>query len=187
MPVKFIRRFTRSILLIPTILIAFLFVVACLASELNPERWWFIGALSLLLPYLIIILVFYKLGIGNILSGKFGAKENSFKNSNPNLTIASSTDVKNANSRNPDCNPSTKRASSIIPLLDEMKAYFLQGEKGIKNKEEILSDIRKIVRKCPKIQDSELNNAFEDFLILECENSCSVALSEDDVNSLWEG
>lgn len=29
-----------------------------MASELNPERWWFVGILSLLLPYLIIILVF---------------------------------------------------------------------------------------------------------------------------------
>ena len=58
MPLKFIRRFTRSILLIPTVLVAMLFVVACLASELNPVRWWFVGAFSLLLPYLIIILVF---------------------------------------------------------------------------------------------------------------------------------
>jgi len=58
MPLKFIRRFTRSILLIPTILVAFLFVLACLASELNPVRWWFVGALSLLIPYLVIILVF---------------------------------------------------------------------------------------------------------------------------------
>ena len=58
MPLKFIRRFTRSILLIPTILVALLFVLACLASELNPLRWWFVGALSLLLPYLVIILVF---------------------------------------------------------------------------------------------------------------------------------
>lgn len=58
MPLKFIRRVTRSILLIPTILVAFLFVLACLASELNPASWWFIGALSLLLPYLVIILVF---------------------------------------------------------------------------------------------------------------------------------
>lgn len=58
MPLKFIRRLTRSILLIPTILVALLFVLSCLASELNPERWWFVGALSLLLPYLIIILLF---------------------------------------------------------------------------------------------------------------------------------
>lgn len=58
MPLKFIRRLTRSILLIPTILVALLFVLSCLASELNPERWWFVGALSLLLPYLIIILIF---------------------------------------------------------------------------------------------------------------------------------
>ncbi|GAB3364960.1 endonuclease/exonuclease/phosphatase family protein [Arachidicoccus ginsenosidivorans] len=58
MPLKFIRRFTKSILLIPTVLVALLFVLACLASELNPTGWWFMGALSLLLPYLIIVLVF---------------------------------------------------------------------------------------------------------------------------------
>ena len=45
-------------MLIPTILLALLFVCACLASELNPVRWWFVGALSLTLPYLIILLLF---------------------------------------------------------------------------------------------------------------------------------
>lgn len=58
MPFKFIRRFTRSLLLVPTVLLALLFLAACLASELNPEGWWFVGFLSLLLPYLILLLVF---------------------------------------------------------------------------------------------------------------------------------
>lgn len=58
MPIKILRKITRSILLIPTILLSLLFVLSCLASELNPDRWWFVGILSLLLPYLIIVLVF---------------------------------------------------------------------------------------------------------------------------------
>lgn len=58
MALKFIRKLTRSIFLIPTILLAILFVAACLASELNPEGWWFVAFLSLLLPYLILLLLF---------------------------------------------------------------------------------------------------------------------------------
>lgn len=58
MALKFIRKLTRGIFLIPTILAAMLFVAACLASELNPERWWFVAFLSLLLPYLILLLLF---------------------------------------------------------------------------------------------------------------------------------
>ncbi|HEU0227545.1 MAG TPA: endonuclease/exonuclease/phosphatase family protein [Arachidicoccus soli] len=58
MAFKFIRKLTRGIFLIPTILLAILFVAACLASELNPEKWWFVAFLSLLLPYLILLLLF---------------------------------------------------------------------------------------------------------------------------------
>lgn len=122
-----------------------------------------------------------------MISGKFRTNENPFKNNNSNLTVDSPTDVKNANHCTSEYSPNSKRASSIIPVLDEMKAYFLQGEKAINNKEEILSDIRKILKKYPEIQDSELKSSFQNFLILDCENSCSVALSEDDVNRLWEG
>lgn len=58
MAIRILRKVTRSILLIPTILLSLLFVLSCIASELNPDRWWFVGILSLLLPYLIIMLIF---------------------------------------------------------------------------------------------------------------------------------
>ncbi|ANI90131.1 hypothetical protein A9P82_13055 [Arachidicoccus ginsenosidimutans] len=58
MPFKFLRRLTRSILLVPTILLALLFIASCIASELNPKSWSFVGFLGLLLPYLILLLVF---------------------------------------------------------------------------------------------------------------------------------
>ena len=58
MSFRFFKKLTRNILLIPTVVAALLFVASCAASELNPESWWFVGFLSLLLPYLILLLVF---------------------------------------------------------------------------------------------------------------------------------
>jgi len=56
---KFLKKLTRNFLLVPiTTVVALLFVASCIASELNPEGWWFVGLLSLLLPYLIFLLVF---------------------------------------------------------------------------------------------------------------------------------
>ncbi|HEY0299353.1 MAG TPA: endonuclease/exonuclease/phosphatase family protein [Arachidicoccus sp.] len=58
MPFTFLRRLTRSIILVPTILLALLFIASCIASELNPKGWWFVGFLGLLLPYLVLLLIF---------------------------------------------------------------------------------------------------------------------------------
>ncbi|MDE1192105.1 MAG: endonuclease/exonuclease/phosphatase family protein [Arachidicoccus sp.] len=57
MPFTILKRLTRNLLLIPTILAAFVFLGACLASELDPKTWWFIGLLGLLLPYLIVLML----------------------------------------------------------------------------------------------------------------------------------
>jgi endonuclease/exonuclease/phosphatase family metal-dependent hydrolase len=52
------RSFTKKLFLFITVIVAIVFLVACLAAYLNPAKWWIIGFLSLGVPYLVIALVF---------------------------------------------------------------------------------------------------------------------------------
>ncbi|MEN9685981.1 MAG: hypothetical protein RLZZ28_1767 [Bacteroidota bacterium] len=55
------RRFTKSALIVINILIALLFWIACLSPYINPAHWWMNGFIGLIVPYLILVLLFFLL------------------------------------------------------------------------------------------------------------------------------
>jgi endonuclease/exonuclease/phosphatase family metal-dependent hydrolase len=52
-----LRRFTKRLLIISNILVALVFLLACLAPYLNPHFWWFISFLGLTFPFLLLIVL----------------------------------------------------------------------------------------------------------------------------------
>ena len=55
----FYRRFTKKIFIFSNIVIAILFLLGAFVKYFNPVRWWFIGLLTLSLPYLILLLLIF--------------------------------------------------------------------------------------------------------------------------------
>jgi endonuclease/exonuclease/phosphatase family metal-dependent hydrolase len=53
------RRVTKTILITINVVIAFLFLVACLSPYINPARWWLNGFTGLIVPYLLLALIFF--------------------------------------------------------------------------------------------------------------------------------
>ncbi len=53
-----IRKTSKTFVVILNVLIAFLFLMACLSPWLNPSKYWWIGFLGILVPYFIFILSF---------------------------------------------------------------------------------------------------------------------------------
>jgi len=51
------RTFTRKVLIAMNILLATLYLLACLAPYLNPAKWWFISWLGLIFPFLFFLLI----------------------------------------------------------------------------------------------------------------------------------
>jgi endonuclease/exonuclease/phosphatase family metal-dependent hydrolase len=51
------RLLTKRFLILCNAAIALLFILACLAPYINPERWWFIALLGLGFPFLLIIVI----------------------------------------------------------------------------------------------------------------------------------
>lgn len=56
-----IRRFTKRFFIVLNCIVCVLFLLACLVPYLNPATWWPIGFLGLMVPYLVILLVFFML------------------------------------------------------------------------------------------------------------------------------
>jgi endonuclease/exonuclease/phosphatase family metal-dependent hydrolase len=56
---RILRRIFKIIFVSLNILVAVIFLVACLTPYLNPKNWWIIGFAGLVVPYLIIVLVLF--------------------------------------------------------------------------------------------------------------------------------
>jgi endonuclease/exonuclease/phosphatase family metal-dependent hydrolase len=53
------RTFARKFVLIINIIIAVVFLLACIAPYLNPGKWWFISPLGLAFPFLLVLLLVF--------------------------------------------------------------------------------------------------------------------------------
>ncbi len=56
-----VRRTAKSIIITLNLVTTTLFLIACLSPFLNPAKWWMIGFTGLMLPYLVILLLFFLL------------------------------------------------------------------------------------------------------------------------------
>lgn len=56
---RFIRLFTKGFLLAVNTGVVLLFLLACLAPWVSPERWWPISFITLLFPYLLLLVVLF--------------------------------------------------------------------------------------------------------------------------------
>src|SRR5688500_19672642 len=61
MPKPFLRRFSKYLLVLGNIIAALLFLAGAFVQYFNPAKWWFIGLLTLSLPYILLILIFFLL------------------------------------------------------------------------------------------------------------------------------
>ena len=55
----FYRRFTKKIFIFSNTVVAILFLLGAFVQYFNPIRWWFLGLLTLSLPYLILVLLIF--------------------------------------------------------------------------------------------------------------------------------
>ena len=53
------RRFTKRVLIILNIIVAAIFLLACLAPYLDTSTWWFMSLLALGFPFLLIAVILF--------------------------------------------------------------------------------------------------------------------------------
>lgn len=53
------RNFTKRFLVLANVMLAFIFLLACLAPYLNPRTWWFVSLLGLAFPFLLLFIILF--------------------------------------------------------------------------------------------------------------------------------
>jgi endonuclease/exonuclease/phosphatase family metal-dependent hydrolase len=57
-----LRRFTKLLLIALNLLLSLLLLTGCLCAYISPEKWFVLGFISLIIPYLILLQLFFLLG-----------------------------------------------------------------------------------------------------------------------------
>jgi len=57
-----LRLFTKRFFIYSNVVVAVVFLLACLVPYLNPQRWWFISFLGLGFPFLLLLVIFFAIG-----------------------------------------------------------------------------------------------------------------------------
>lgn len=58
-----LRLFTKRFFIYTNVIVALVFLLACLVPYLNPANWWFISVLGLAFPFLLLaVILFYWAG-----------------------------------------------------------------------------------------------------------------------------
>lgn len=59
MPFRFLRWFTKTVIITINVIVGILFLGGAYASDFNPERYWIMGLLTILLPVFILLLLLF--------------------------------------------------------------------------------------------------------------------------------
>jgi hypothetical protein len=74
----------------------------------------------------------------------------------------------------------------VQSLIDEVQAFVEEVGKNKFSKEQILSSVTYLINKYPSVKLSPFKKSISDLIIEECKTHCSVTITEDEVNGLWE-
>jgi hypothetical protein len=85
--------------------------------------------------------------------------------------------------------PENKGEGATIAIIgssvDEIRAYIVQIGRGRFVREKVLYGLQRILKKYPALKGSPFQATVTHLIIVELENNCSIALSLEEVNAVW--
>jgi hypothetical protein len=155
-------------------------------NNISWASYWYALSIMSFSYYLLILVLFYRLEIQHLLSGKLKLSK---RKPDPAQYQSSGS----ANNPSPQDNSDTMSApiasdkEPIEDLLEEMSAYLLQAGKDKATKGAILHSLRHIFKKYPHLKKATYSDAIKNVIILECRTICTVTISEDELFGIWDG
>lgn len=138
-----------------------------------------------LIYYSLVILIYFKQEVRELISGKVVLNSGSGKLSQTN-SVASPDALDKSMSLLPE-NSQASDSIALNALQEEFSAYLFQSSGKPGDRTKIISDLIQIRRKYPQVENKEHQDALRKLVFWECENNCAVTLSEDDLERVWEG
>lgn len=75
----------------------------------------------------------------------------------------------------------------VHDLIQELKEFIVGIAERSYIKEEVIMGIQVIIRNYKKLEASPYQKSINDFIKSECEDHCSIHLSEEDIRRIWIG
>jgi hypothetical protein len=75
----------------------------------------------------------------------------------------------------------------VYDLTEELKGFITDIAERSYIKEEVVTGIQLIINSYKKLEGSSYQKSINDFIKNECEEFCSIHLSEDDIRRIWIG
>ena len=75
----------------------------------------------------------------------------------------------------------------VHDLIQELKEFITGISERSYVKEEVIMGVQIIIKNYKRIEDSPYQKSINDFIKSECEEYCSIHLSEDEIGRIWKG
>ena len=129
----------------------------------------------LLVIYYAVVVVFFRVKIGSILSRK--------------KRVAEKKAVDSVLFKEKDATEEGQDATTMAPvhsLVDELQALVSQAGKEGMNKEGLSSSIKMLLSKYPGTKGSIYQNGITNLIEVIAEDQCDIHFSEDELSALWD-
>lgn len=132
--------------------------------------------------YLFIGFRYYRTDILHLLSGRKFTQTDS-------VSFTSTQQIKPDQSSHPANMQEGFEKQNLFQLAqsfsDEIQAYLNEAGRNTLNKKEVMQSLKSLLAKYPSIKNSSFQEFIQNLIKTECETSCSIHLSEEELSALW--
>lgn len=163
-------------------------------KNISWSSYWLFIVIMLVIYYAVICAMYYLHEIKQILSGKSNLllKIKSTKKFVDVTNTKNNTDnILNENYYAQDnvagnCDNEQALFPLINQFINEIRSTLEHAAKNNLIKQEIIYSFQHLSKKYPSVKDSPFKSFISNYILIECSNYCSIHLSEDELNMLWE-
>lgn len=162
-------------------------------ERISWSSYWTVLVIALAIYYLVLFLLHYQRGFFSKSRVKAISSDTSTHDSlesvQPNLFGFQDTSVKKSVSQVTSELPVDDKILMplVHDLIQELKDFIADISQRSYVKEEVIMGIQVIIKNYKKLEGSPYQKSISDFIKNECEDCCSIHLSEDDIKRIWIG
>ena len=145
-------------------------------NNITWSSYWTALTILTVIYYVIILLVFYRHELGNLLTGKIGSPHGRTKSTHANLIEDTSQQGNDKNELLP----------MVAIISDELTAYLEQGSYTRYEKPEVIYALQKITRKFAAIKGSKYQTTINQLIQSVCGDKCGIHLDDSEIQAVWK-
>ena len=144
-------------------------------KNISWANYWIFILVTLAAYYITIGCLYYLAEIKQLLQGK------------SNLFVKLNTSKNAGIARNPSITPQSEDnlQQIVSEYIDEITTALKQAAENSLIKQEIIYSLQQIANKYAVVKNSPFKSFITDYILIECNNYCSIHLDDEEVKRIW--